>query len=79
MKLNQMSTKITVQEIVCASSHIAAKPQLSRKILFTEWRATIRSVLKVVYFLRMKKCAQFGIYFSIPIHNLPQSKVSKYS
>jgi hypothetical protein len=36
-------------------------------------------VLKVVYFLCTKKRAWFGVYFSIPIHNLLQSKVSKYS
>jgi hypothetical protein len=45
--------------------------------MLTDWRATIRSVLKVVYFLRMKKRARFGVYLSIPKHSLIQSKVSK--
>jgi hypothetical protein len=36
--------------------------------LWTVRRATIRSVLKVVYFLRTKKRARFGVYFSISIH-----------
>jgi hypothetical protein len=58
---------------------LAAKSYLSGKILLTDRRATICSVLKVVYFLRTKKRARNGVYFSIPIHNLTQSKVSKYS
>jgi hypothetical protein len=48
-----------------------------RENLLTDRRATIRSVLNVVYFLRTKKRAQFGVYFSIPTYNLTQSKVSK--
>jgi hypothetical protein len=53
---------------------IAAKSQLSGKILLTDRRATIRTVLQVVYFLRKKKRARCGVFFSIPIHNLTQSK-----
>jgi hypothetical protein len=34
-------------------------------------------VLKVVHFLRTKKRAWFGVYFSIPIHNLTQNHLIK--
>jgi hypothetical protein len=45
-------------------------------MLLTDWRATaIQSVLKIVYFLRTKNRARFGVYFSIVIHNLAQNKV----
>jgi hypothetical protein len=40
-------------------------------------RSHHHSMLKVVYFLRTKKLARFGVYFSILIHNLTQRKVSK--
>jgi hypothetical protein len=56
---------------------LAAKSKLSRKILLTDRRVKIRSVLKVAYILRTKKHAQFGVYFSISIQNLTQSKISK--
>jgi hypothetical protein len=34
---------------------------------------------KIFIFLAHEKRARFGVYFAIPIHNQPQSKVSKYS
>jgi hypothetical protein len=37
------------------------------------------SAKKVVYFLRTKKRARFGVYISITIHNMTQNKVSKNS
>jgi hypothetical protein len=46
---------------------IAAKSLLSGKILLIDRRATIRLVLKVVYFLWTKNRARYGVYFSIPI------------
>jgi hypothetical protein len=49
-----------------------------RETLWTNWRATIRSVLKFVHFLRTKKHARFRVYISISIHNMPQNNVSKY-
>ena len=48
------------------------------KILLTYRRATTRSVMKVVCFLRKEKRARFGVYFFISIHNLTQSKLSKF-
>jgi hypothetical protein len=42
--------------------------------LLTDRRATIRSVLKVVHFLRRKKRARFGLYGFLHFHTQPDPK-----
>ena len=38
---------------------------LRKKILLTDRRATVQPIVKTVYLLRTKSCAQFGLNFSI--------------
>jgi hypothetical protein len=53
------------------AAKLAAKLSLSGKILLTEWRATIRSVLKV-YFLRTKTRSFWGMF--VHSHTQPDPK-----